>query len=67
MYDEENLKFEYVIELKEGYKPVMSLEDETTVKLIIEAPNRVTADRMVSAMLKGASNVTDISGVCISD
>ena len=67
MYDEENLKFEYVIELKEGYKPVMSLENETTVKLIIEAPNRVTADRMVSAMLKEASNVTDISGVCISD
>lgn len=57
MYDEKNVKFEYVIELKEGYKPVMSLEEETTVKLTIEASNRVTADRMISAMLKGAPNV----------
>ena len=57
MYDEKNVKFEYVIELKEGYKPVMSLKEETTVKLTIEASNRVTADRMISAMLKGAPNV----------
>lgn len=63
----EKLKFEYVLELKEGYHPVLELETEDIVKFVIEAPNRATADRMVSAMLKGASNITDISGVCITD
>lgn len=44
------LKFEYYVELKEGYKPVMQTEEETDVKFVIEAKNRATADRMVKAL-----------------
>lgn len=46
-------KFEYRIDLKEGYRPVMQKEEETEVRFVIEAKNRATADRMVKALLKG--------------
>lgn len=59
------LKFEYFVELKEGYKPVMQMEEETDVKFVIEAKNRATADRMVKALLKNAENVKSWDGVCI--
>lgn len=59
------MKFEYYVELKEGYKPVMESELETDIRFVIEAKNRVTADRAVSALLKGAANVKECSGVCI--
>ena len=59
------LKFEYYVELKEGYKPVMQTEEETDVKFVIEAKNRATADRAVKALLKNAENVKRYDGVCI--
>ena len=59
------MKFEYAITLKEGFKPVMELELETDVKIVIEAKNRVTSDRMIKAMLKGATNIEDITGICV--
>lgn len=59
------LRFEYYVELKEGYKPVMHDEEETDIKFVIEAKNRVTADRAVKALLKDASNVERYDGVCI--
>lgn len=58
------LKFEYFIELKEGYKPVMQTEEET-IKILIEAENRATADRAIKALLKDASNVKEYDGVCL--
>lgn len=61
------LKFKYYVELKEGYIPVMQTEEETDVYFVIEAKNRVTADRAVKALLKDASNVEKYDGVCISD
>lgn len=58
------MKFEYVAELKEGYIPTMETEAVTEVKFVIEAKNRVTADRMViKALLAG--NVKEVSGICI--
>lgn len=59
------LKFEYYVELKEGYRPVMQTEEETDVKFVIEAENRATADRAVKALLKNAENVKRYDGVCI--
>lgn len=59
------MKFEYVIELKEGYKPVMELEYKDEVRMVIEAPNRVTADRMAKAVLQNAPNVKIYDGFCI--
>lgn len=59
------MKFKYHIELKEGYKPTMELEAETDICFVIEAKNRATADRAVRALLRGATNVKDCSGVCI--
>ncbi len=59
------LKFEYYVELKEGYKPVMQTEEETDVKFVIEAKNRATADRAVKALLKNAENVKRWDGICI--
>lgn len=61
------MKFAYYVELKNGYRPVMELEEEKEVRITIEAPNRATADRMVSAMLKDAPNIDDIQGICIED
>lgn len=62
----EMLKFEYCVELKEGYKPVMQTEEEEEVRFIIEAKNRATADRAVKALLKDAANVKRYDGICIS-
>lgn len=45
------LKFEFVIELKEGYRRVMEVSEETKVGFIITAPNGVTVDRMIASML----------------
>lgn len=59
------MKFEYIVDLKEGYKPVMQTEEETEVRFIIEAKNRVTADRAVRALLKDAGNVEEWNGICI--
>lgn len=61
------MKFEYIVDLKEGYKPVMQTEEETEVRFIIEAKNRVTADRAVRALLKDAGNVEEWSGICIEE
>lgn len=60
------LKFKYYVELKEGYRPVMELEEETEISFVIEAKNRATADRMVKALLKEAANVKEYGGFCIS-
>lgn len=59
------LKFEYYVDLKEGYRPVMQEEEETEVRFVIEAKNRATADRAVKALLKGAANVNRYGGVRI--
>lgn len=59
------MKFEYYVELKEGYKPVMKTEEETEIEFVIKAKNRATADRAVSALLKNAPNIKSLSGICI--
>ena len=59
------MKFEYVVDLKEGYKPTMEIEPKEELRFFIEAKNRVTADRMVAALLKDASNIKEIFGFCI--
>lgn len=59
------MKFEYTVTLTTGFRPVMQLEEETEFKFVVEAKNRVTADRMVSAMLVGAPNVKEWDGICI--
>ncbi len=59
------LKFEYVVELGTGYRPTMQDECENEVRFVIEAKNRVTADRMVKAMFTGATNVVCVDGICI--
>lgn len=61
------MKFAYYVDLKEGYRPTMQDEEETEISFIIEAKNRVTADRAVKAMLKGAENVVEFSGIAISE
>lgn len=43
----------------------MQDEEETEVRFVIEAKNRVTADRAVKALLKDAANVKEYSGFCI--
>lgn len=59
------LRFEYCVDLKEGYRPVMQEEEETEVRFVIEAKNRATADRAVKALLNGAENVKNYIGFCI--
>lgn len=61
------MKFKYIACLKKGYRPVMEIEEETETSFIIEAENRVTADRIVEAMLKDAPNIKECSGFCIRD
>lgn len=61
------LTFKYWIEMKEGYKPTSQTETENEMTLMIEAKNRVTADRMVKALIKGNDNVISWDGICISD
>ena len=58
------MKFRYYVELHEGYQSTCMLEAEYEVEFIIEAKNRVTADRMVNALLKDG-NIKEIGGICI--
>lgn len=57
--------FKYLIELEEGYYPVMEDEPQYDVLISVEAENRVTANRMVKAMLKGATNILDCDGLIL--
>lgn len=59
------MKFEYVVHMISGYQPIGQLKPEKEVRFVIEANNRVTADRMIRMMLKGATNVKDCNGTCI--
>lgn len=59
------MKFEYSVELKKGYRKTMETEETTEVRFVIETENRVTADRMVKALLDGTSNIETYSGFCI--
>ena len=63
--EEKTLKFEYHILLEKGFRKVMETEETDTVSFVIEARNRVTADRAVKAMLEGAPNVIEYDGTCI--
>ena len=60
------MKFSYVIELKEGFKPATPLLNEkgTEIEIILEARNRATADRMIKALFT-PGNVKEVSGICI--
>lgn len=58
-------KFEYVIDLKHGYRPVMETEEVTEVRFVVEASCFASANRMVKALLKDAPNVTGIISACI--
>ncbi len=51
------MKFEYFATLKDGYRPVMELTEETDVRFVVEASCRVNADRMVKAILKDCTNI----------
>ena len=59
------MKFEYIVDLKEGYKKVLETEITDEVRFVIEAKNRATADRAVSTLLKNAPNIKGCSGICI--
>jgi len=62
------MKFAYVIDLEEGYMPLHEWEMEKRideVRVVIEAPNRVTADRMIKAVLQKSPNVKEYDGTCI--
>lgn len=59
------MKIQYDIELKDGYKPTMQEGKENDLQIIVEAKNRVTADRMIKAMLSGCNNIVSWSGICI--
>ena len=59
------MKFKYYIELKDGYKPTMQDEKRNDLQIIVEAQNRVTADRMIKAMLSGCNNIVSCTGICI--
>ena len=63
----EVMKFEYYIELKEGYRPVMETDIEKDIRIVIEAENRVTADRAINAMMKGAPNIKECRGICTEE
>lgn len=43
----------------------MQTEEETDVCFVIEAKNRVTADRAIKALFKNATNIKRYDGVCI--
>jgi len=61
------LQFKYWFILKEGFIPTMELEEEKEISIIVEAKNRVTADRMVKAMLKGNNNILEcIATTCLN-
>lgn len=56
-------RFRYWITLEEGYKPVGKMENEKEVVITIEAKNRITADRMIKALI--TDSVVEYSGICI--
>lgn len=58
------MKFEYTVELKEGYRPVGEIVECNEVTFTLEAPNKATADRMLRAMLN-RDNVIDVICVCV--
>ncbi len=57
-----NMKFEYIVELKNGFCPVLKNEEETEVRVVVESSCRVNADRMIKAMLKDVPNVINWDG-----
>lgn len=57
--------FQYSIELKDGYRPTMETDEEKDVSIIIETKNRATADRMIKALLKDATNINSCIGFAI--
>lgn len=59
------MKFQFDIELKEGFNPTMQDKKENELQIIIEAKNMVTANRMIKAMLSGCDNIVSWSGICI--
>ena len=61
------MKFEYVVDLKEGYRKILEIEMTDEVRFVIEAENRATADRAVQALLKNAPNIKEYIGICIGD
>lgn len=61
------LKFEYWIELKDGYRPTLQEEKETDVRIQLVAKNRATAQRMMAKLLEGATNVKEYGGVCVGE
>lgn len=61
------MKFEYIVDLKKGYRQVMETKEETEIRFVIEAKNRATADRMITTMLKDAPNIKECSGICIEN
>lgn len=61
------LRFDYWIELKDGYRPPLQTEKETEVHIQLEAKNFATAQRMMAKLLEGATNVKEYSGVCIGE
>lgn len=61
------MKFEYIVDLKEGYRKVQDTEITEEVKFVTEAKNRVTADRAVQALLKNSPNIKEYIGICIED
>lgn len=56
--------FEIIVELKSGYHPVMSTTAENEVRLYVQAPNRVTANRMAHALLDDNANVETYDITC---
>lgn len=65
--EEPMLKFEYWIELKDGYRPTLQEEKETDVRIQLVAKNRATAQRMMAKLLEGAANVKEYGGVCVGE
>lgn len=61
------LKFDYWVELKDGYRPPCKEEKETEIHIQLKAKNFATAQRMMAKMLEGATNVNQYSGVCIGE
>ena len=53
------INFKYFIEVKDGYKPCMELEEVNEIEITIQAKCRVDADRMFKALMK-PDNIIDI-------
>lgn len=64
--EERLITFEYCLELEEGFgfKPVGETREQTEVLLQIKAKNRVTADRMLHAIIDKPV-VVNIYGVAL--